>query len=395
MSEGPATLEIVSEPDVHLDLEKIAPAVALLGCRLPRVRDPAVARQWAHSLHRALVHVATGRGALDIAIGEGLAALNVGLRAINLKYSNINDYAREELGINASTAAKMERLARRLRDLPLIRDAVRRGVITARKAEIISTVAKGNEAFWLLRAKGGTVRSLKAEVSGRRDEDEERWLNLSTRMPGEKRRTLDLGLAVAGMVLEKPTASNSERIEAWCQEYMSTRETPSDEHADDLMFTPDGDLESLKERLEQIHGQWAHLAQAPPRKAPAESGEIDPLAARPGAQGTHRAAEKLGRGLRAARAALSVFSKLGPARVRELRALLRGGAGNVGARRCAARHPGARPPPQPALAAGARRTAAQLRASQAHRPRRRSGRGPSLDRAGAGPDLHRAPTPAA
>src|SRR4051812_29973082 len=57
---------------------------------------------------------------------------------------------------------------------------------------------------------------------------------------------------------------------------MSTRATPSDEHVDDLMFTPDGDLESLKERLEQIHGQWAQLAQAPPRKAPDESGEIDP-----------------------------------------------------------------------------------------------------------------------
>src|SRR4051812_3964420 len=276
MSEGPATLGIVSEPDVHLDLEKIAPAVALLGCRLPRVRDPAVARQWAHSLHRALVHVATRRGALDIAIGEGLAALNVGLRAMDLRYSNIHDYAREELGMNASTAAKMERLARRLRDLPVIRDAVRRGMISARKAEIISTVAKGNETLWLLRAQEGTVRSLKAEVSAPRDPDEEQWLNFSVRMPPEKRPVLDLGLGLAGMVLEKPTASNCERVEAWGQEYMSSRDIPPDEHVDDLMFTPEGDLESLKEHLEKIHGQWADLAKAPPVRAPAESGEIDP-----------------------------------------------------------------------------------------------------------------------
>src|SRR5712671_6207334 len=113
--------EICADIDTRID--EIAPAVACLGWRLPRVRDPAVARRMAHGIHAALVHVATGRGAID------------------LKYSNINDYAREELGINASTAAKMERLARRLRDLPVIRDAVRRGVITPRKAEIIAPVA--------------------------------------------------------------------------------------------------------------------------------------------------------------------------------------------------------------------------------------------------------------
>jgi len=266
--------EICADIDTRID--EIAPAVACLGWRLPRVRDPAVARRMAHGIHAALVHVATGRGAVDIAIGEGLAALNVGLRAMDLKYSNINDYAREELGINASTAAKMERLARRLRDLPVIRDAVRRGVITARKAEIISTVAKDNEAYWLIQAQAGTVRSLKAEVRAERDPEEERWVNLCTQVPPEKRPVLDLGLALAGMVLEKPTASNSERVEAWCQEYMSTRRAPEDEHVDDLMFTPEDDLESLKEHLEKLHRQWGDLAKPAPMKAPAESGEIDP-----------------------------------------------------------------------------------------------------------------------
>jgi len=170
----------------------------------------------------------------------------------------------------------MERLARRLRDLPVIRDAVRRGVITARKAEIISTVAKDNEAYWLIQAQAGTVRSLKAEVRAERDPEEERWVNLCTQVPPEKRPVLDLGLALAGMVLEKPTASNSERVEAWCQEYMSTRRAPEDEHVDDLMFTPEDDLESLKEHLEKLHRQWGDLAKPAPMKAPAESGEIDP-----------------------------------------------------------------------------------------------------------------------
>ena len=268
----------MSETFADLDrrMDEIAPAVANLGWRVPRVRDPAVARRMAHGIHAVLVHVAKGRGALDIAIGEGLAALSVGLRAMDLKYSNINDYAREELGINGSTAAKMERLARRLRELSVIRDAVRHGVITARKAEIICRVAKGNEAYWLIQAQAGTVRSLKAEVRAPRDPEEERWVSLCTQMPPEKRPVLDLGLARAGMVLEKPTASNSERVQTWCQERMSTRLAPQDEQVDDLMFRPEDDFESLMEHLEGVHGQWADLAKAAPVEAPAESGEIDP-----------------------------------------------------------------------------------------------------------------------
>jgi len=79
-----------------------------------------------------------------VTIGEGLDALNVGRRAMDLSYSNIGDFAREELGINASTATKMARLARRLRDRPLLREAVRRGQVTARKAEIVAPVAVGD-----------------------------------------------------------------------------------------------------------------------------------------------------------------------------------------------------------------------------------------------------------
>jgi len=275
---GVCYARIVSESctESEVKLDELEAAVARLGWRLPRVRDPAIARQWAHGVHTALVHVANGRGALEVAIGEGLAALNVGLRAMDLGYSNIGDYAREELGLNASTAAKMERLARRLRDLPLIRDAVRRGVITFRKAEIISTVAKGNELYWLFQAQGGTVRSLKAEVRAPRDPDEERWVNLRTQLAPKQREMLDLGLAMAGMVLEKPTASNCERVTAWSQEYMSARQAPQDDHVDDLLFTPEDDLEALKEHLEKVHAQWADLAKAPPAQAPEESGEIDP-----------------------------------------------------------------------------------------------------------------------
>ena len=42
------------------------------------------------------------------------------------------------------------------------------------------------------------------------------------------------------------------------------------------MFTPEDELESVKEDLENLHGQWADLAKATPVQAPAESDEIDP-----------------------------------------------------------------------------------------------------------------------
>ncbi|HTO96418.1 MAG TPA: hypothetical protein VMK66_05160, partial [Myxococcales bacterium] len=56
-------------------------------------------------------------------------------------YSNVGDYAREEHGMNASTAVKKVRLSRRLRERPLLRDAVRLGEITPRKAEVIAPAA--------------------------------------------------------------------------------------------------------------------------------------------------------------------------------------------------------------------------------------------------------------
>jgi len=128
----------MSEACTELDarLETLANAAALLGSRLPRVRDPAIGRWLAHAMDVLLRNLSSGCGALDVALGEGLDALTVGRRAMDLRYSNIGDYAREELGINASTAVKMARLARRLRERPALREAVRRGEVTARKAEI-------------------------------------------------------------------------------------------------------------------------------------------------------------------------------------------------------------------------------------------------------------------
>src|SRR2546427_5079224 len=148
MSGVPATLIDMSEAytEIETRLEAVEKAAASLGSRIPRVRDPVLGRRIAHGLDTLLRNVVSGWGAIDLAIGEGLDALSVGLRAMDLKYSNIGDYAREELGINASTAAKMARLARKLQERPILRLAVRQGQGTPRKGEIIAPGGgRGNE----------------------------------------------------------------------------------------------------------------------------------------------------------------------------------------------------------------------------------------------------------
>src|ERR1700730_19141481 len=93
---GPCYAHHMGEACTELDarLEALAHAAAPLGSRLPRVRDPAIGRWMARGLDTLLRNLSSGCGAVDIALGEGLDALTVGRRAMDLKYSNIGAYAR-------------------------------------------------------------------------------------------------------------------------------------------------------------------------------------------------------------------------------------------------------------------------------------------------------------
>jgi HNH endonuclease len=257
-------------------LEAVLKAAALLGSRLPRVRDPVLARRLARKLHFLLRSVTGGWGALDVAIGEGLAALDVGYRKLDLGYSNIGDYAREKLGINASTAEKMARLAKKLHERPLVLDAVRRGDLTPRKAEVIARVAVGDQqAFWVLEAMGSTVRALQAKVDAPPEADEEKWLRFSAEVSPANRPLLDEGLRVAGIVLGA-ASTKGQRVNSWSEEYLGSHPAPADQRADDLHFSPEDELAPLKEQLEREHGGWAWLDTVEPLRAPEFSGEIDP-----------------------------------------------------------------------------------------------------------------------
>lgn len=267
----------MDEPCTDFDgrLEALAAAAAMLPDRLPRVRDPIHARRIAQGLHLLLANLANGRRALDLAVGEGLHALGLGDRALHLGYSNPNDYAREELGINASTAAKMERLASRLRELPLIREAVRRGELTPRKAEILAQFARpGDEVRLLLMAKGETVRSLRARLAAPSDSADDEWLNLTAPVAPEQLTTVRKGMKAAGMFL-KPFASKMARVRIMAQEFLGSHPAPEDDKADDVHFADD-ELEGAMKALEEQNQGWADLARGEPMNAPELEHTIDP-----------------------------------------------------------------------------------------------------------------------
>ncbi|MGZ6125460.1 MAG: hypothetical protein ACXWLR_10910, partial [Myxococcales bacterium] len=262
-------------------LEAVAKAADTLGSRIPRIRDPRLARTIARGLDALLCNITTGYNALELAIGDGLAALETGRRAMDLGYSNVGDYAREELGVNASTAAKKARLSRTLRDRPLVREALRRGEITPRKAEIIVPVAAGDQQTqWVMRAKTETVRALKKDVKAPPDPDDEELMSATAAIPAEKQPVVQEGMRWGSLVLGQ-RSTKTQRVEAWGQEYYGAHAVPpedaEDDGMDEVQFRKkcDDEIESLKERLEQESRLWADLVAVDPLQSIEFSGDSD------------------------------------------------------------------------------------------------------------------------
>ena len=229
-----------------------------------------------------LTRVARGRGALQVAIGEGLAALAEG--ELRLGYSGIGDYARERLGMAGRTAQDAARLARELRTRPLLRAAVRRGEVSAREARTVLPLARGEaEEQWVARARGETVRALETAVRAavpEAEKDEEEWERLCVPLSPEARAKLDQAMALAGKLLG-PTAPAWQRLEALCQEYLGAHpvETGGEESGGVLHWPAAQWLESAKEALEEETRRWAFLEPVDPVEAPATAaanGDVDP-----------------------------------------------------------------------------------------------------------------------
>ena len=211
-----------------------------------------------------LARVARGRGALDVAIGEGLATLARGDRALRLGYSGMGDYARERLGIAGRTAQAMARLARELRERPLLRSAVRSGEVTARKAQAVLPLARGQaEEEWVERARTTTVRALEAAVRATRGGDpedaESDWERIWIPLAPEAREKLDEAMALAGKVLGA-ASPEWQRLEAICQAFLGAHPAEAVDDGAEVPHAPVVEwLESAKEALEAESRLWAYL----------------------------------------------------------------------------------------------------------------------------------------
>ncbi len=233
----------------------------------PHERAGVMRDEAAFLLDRLLGRVARGRGALDVAIGEGLASLEEGDRLLQLGYSCLGDYARERLGIGESSARGMAKLARELRVRPLLADAVRRGEVSARKALAVLPVARGElQEAWVARARSETVRALEAAVraAGAGDGvDDAPWERILVPLTAEGRAKLDQAMALAGKLLGA-ASPKWQRLEAICQEFLGAHPVqPSEDEGRDGFSEPvQRWLEAAKEALEIEMGRWAFLDEA-------------------------------------------------------------------------------------------------------------------------------------
>ncbi|WP_242395549.1 HNH endonuclease [Anaeromyxobacter oryzisoli] len=270
--------------------EALANAAWQLDPPMPHERPHVLREEAALLVDGLLARVARGRGALDVALGEGLLALAQGDRTLRLGYSGIADYARERLGVAGRTAQVMAQLARALRERPRLREAVRSGEVSARKATTILRVARGDaEAEWVERARSATVRALEVAVrAARRDGgesangasgaidasagdelEEERFDRVDVLLGPEARARLDEALALAGKLLEA-TSPRWQRLEVICQEYLGAHPVDADEEAEERSAEASRAewFDAAREGLEEETACWAALDPVEPVVAP-------------------------------------------------------------------------------------------------------------------------------
>jgi hypothetical protein len=221
-------------------------------------------------------------GALDLAIGDGLAALSIGDRLMSLGFSNLRDYAREVLDVAERTAESMAQLSRELRSRPLLRAAVRAGEVRPRNAQAVLPVAVGDaEAAWVGRARSETVRALdKAVRAVRAGEEDEEWTRFRVRLSPEDRATVDEALAIAGKLV--PGLTRPQRLEAMAQEYLAEHALEAGDDGGGAAggsFRPDGrdQVERRKAELELETDRWSYLEGVADVRAPDEGSGFEEM----------------------------------------------------------------------------------------------------------------------
>jgi len=179
----------------------------------------------AFKVDEAAFRLIRSRGAIDLALGETMLRLSRGDRLLRLGYAKRVDYVRERWGVPPRSVILWLRLARGLRERPLLRRAVAAGAVTARKGLAVLPVARGDdETFWTAAAMTATeaelaqaVRATGQEPAKDTFETETIWL----RMTKDQQELLDRAIEAAQETLGLG-APHWQCLEAICQEWLGS-----------------------------------------------------------------------------------------------------------------------------------------------------------------------------
>jgi hypothetical protein len=117
----------------------------------------------AFRLDAELLRLARGASATRLAAGSALDTLTISGGHYDLGFSSLEAYARERCQRTGRWAADTRALARALESLPRTKAALASGAIGWSTAELLARhVTAGSEAAWLEKARGVTVRALRA-----------------------------------------------------------------------------------------------------------------------------------------------------------------------------------------------------------------------------------------
>jgi hypothetical protein len=272
-------------------LQAVSAEIATFRPREPHHHPTLLGGEAGIPYERILLGVARGREAIDLAIGEGLCALEDRDALMSLGYSRMTDYAREVLGLPETTARSKAKLARGLADRPLLREAVRSGDLAPRKALEVLPVARGDaERPWLLLAGTLSVRELGKAVAralggpvegtapAAEPPDDERWQRLALPLRPEHRVVVEEAMRLAGEILGRG-APAWQRLEAMAQEFLGSHAVePREEDLGTRPRPEDGiPPEELGRALEIESNGWAWLEAVEPVAAP-ELREMEPEA---------------------------------------------------------------------------------------------------------------------
>ncbi len=187
----------------------------------------------AQGLQRGLRRLAAFQARVELGIGAGLEALHGRFDLRELGHSNFDALCTGRLGFSASHGRELRRLARRLPELPHLREAFLAGLVPrTRVRELVEIATPADDAAWARLAMQLTSRELKRRVrdvkSGRdpgpeaacaADEDDD-IVRVGWLASGAERATWEFGLALLRQLVGK-RGPHAELAEALAAETLS------------------------------------------------------------------------------------------------------------------------------------------------------------------------------